>query len=98
MKTKKTNDQPIGDILQQMVRQNQWKTRLDRVKIKEVWLRVMGETVARYTRHVTLRGKTLVLLIDSAPLKQELSYAKAKIIRLVNEECGEELVKEVLIH
>jgi len=32
-----------------------------------------------------------------APLKQELSYSKDKIIKLVNEMLGENAVKEVMI-
>ncbi len=95
---KKTNDQPIKNILQQMVRENRWKDNLNKVKVNEVWARVMGETVNRYTRHVTLRKNILVLLIDSSPLKQELLFAKAKIIKLMNEEIGEDIVKDVIIH
>jgi len=32
-----------------------------------------------------------------APLKQELSYSKDKIIKLVNEMLGEQVVREVVI-
>lgn len=95
---KKTNDEPIGDILKKMVRDNKWKEKLNRVKINEVWATVMGDTVNRYTRHVTLRKNTLVLLIDSSPLKQEMMYAKPKIIKLMNEALGEDLIKEVMVH
>jgi len=95
---KKTNDEPIGNILKKMVRENRWKENLNRVKVNEVWAKVMGETVNRYTRHVTLRKDTLVLLIDSSPLKQELLFARKKIIQLMNEEIGESIIKEVVIH
>lgn len=95
---KKKNDVSLKDALQLMVRQNQWKQKLDRVKVADVWHQVMGETIAKYTKHVTLRNKTLVILIESAPLKQELAYAKPKIIKLMNEEIGENLIEEVLIH
>lgn len=92
------NDFPIGDVLKKMVHENRWKEKLNRVKVNEVWAKVMGETVVRYTRHVTLRKNTLVLLIDSSPLKQELSYAKTKIIKLMNDEIGEDVIKHVTIH
>jgi predicted nucleic acid-binding Zn ribbon protein len=95
---KKMNDRPIGEVLKMMVKQNHWKEKLNRVKVSEVWAKVMGETVVRYTRHVTLRKDTLVLLIDSSPLKQELAYAKTKIIKLMNEEIGENVIKNVMIH
>lgn len=95
---KKTNDQILKDVLQQMIQSNQWENRLDKVKLRSTWEQLMGDTVAKYTKHITLRNKTLVLLIESAPLKQELSFAKSKIIQLINEEFGKELIKEVIIH
>ncbi len=95
---KKKNDQQIKDVLKQMVSSNRWDEKLNRVKIQDVWAKAMGETVAKYTRHVTLRKNSLVLLIDSAPLKQELAYSKDKIMKNINEELGEDLVKEVIIH
>ncbi len=94
----KKNDQPIKDVLKQMVNSNNWNEKLNRVKIRELWAKVMGETVSKYTRHITLRNNSLVILIDSAPLKQELSYSKSKIINILNEELGEEIIKEVIIH
>ncbi len=95
---KKKNDQPIKDVLQQMVSSNRWNEKLNRVKIQDLWNKVMGDTVTRYTRHITLRKNSLVLLIDSAPLKQELAYSKEKIMKLINEELGEDIIKEVIIH
>ncbi len=95
---RKKNDQQLKDVLQQMIQSNRWKEKLDRVKINLIWKNVMGETVNKYTKHITLRKNTLVILIDSAPLKQELSFAKKKIVKLINEEIGEELIQEVIIH
>ena len=97
-KMRKKNDQQLKDVLQQMVSSNKWNEKLNRVKIQDVWSKTMGETVNKYTRHVTLRKNSLVILIDSAPLKQELAYSKVKIMNLINEELGEALVKEVIIH
>ncbi len=95
---RKKNDYKLDEVLKLMVRQNRWDEKLDRVKIREVWVSAMGETVNKYTKHVTLRKNTLVVLIDSAPLKQELSYGKEKIKKIMNEALGKELIKEVILH
>ena len=57
----------------------------------------MGKMIAKYTRQISIYDKKLFLQIDSAPLKQELFYSREKIIKMMNEEAGEEVIKEVVI-
>lgn len=95
---KKKNDILLKDALKLMVKKNQWKQKLDRVRVEEIWKKIMGKTINKYTKHVTLRNKTLVILIESAPLKQELFYGKQTIIQRMNKEIGEQLIEDVIIH
>jgi hypothetical protein len=57
----------------------------------------MGKTISTYTSNISVRKNVLYLTILSAPLKQELSYAKDKIKLRLNEELGEEFIREVVI-
>lgn len=57
----------------------------------------MGKTISRYTESIQLIDSKLIITTHVAPLKQELNYAKDKIIKLVNEMLGEVAVKEVII-
>ena len=71
--------------------------RLNETKIKNLWEQRMGKTVATYTSQISVRKNVLYLTILSAPLKHELSYGKDKIKSLLNDELGEEFIKEVVI-
>ncbi len=73
------------------------KPRLTEVRIQENWEKLMGKTIARYTQSIQLIDHTLIVTTTVAPLKQELTYSKDKIIKLVNEMLGENIVKEVMI-
>jgi len=57
----------------------------------------MGKTVARYTDKIQIHGHTLYVNTAIAPLRQELIYQKDKILQLVNEALGENVIKEVVI-
>jgi predicted nucleic acid-binding Zn ribbon protein len=95
---KKTNDAPIKDVLKWMVQQYSLQPKLREYRIASVWNKLMGQAIANYTRDIQLsKNGVLLLYINSAPLKQELSLAKEKIMQLLNQELGEEAVKEVLI-
>lgn len=73
------------------------KPRLTEVRIQENWEQIMGKTIARYTQSIQLIDGKLIVTTTVAPLKQELTYSKDKIIKVVNEMLGESIVKDVMI-
>jgi Dna[CI] antecedent, DciA len=91
------NDFSLAEALQMMLREYRLKPQLDETKLRMVWERVMGKTIATYTAHISVRKNVLHLTILSAPLKHELSYAKDKICILVNEAMGDGYIKDVVI-
>ena len=97
MALKKYNDQPISEVLKELVAKNNWKSKLYQNKVKEIWVLSMGPSISSYTREIKLSRKKLFISIASAPLRQELSYSKTKIIDLINEGLGEEYVTDVII-
>ncbi len=94
---KKHNDQKFNEVLQEMVNRYRLKSKLHQTKINSLWGELMGPTISTYTRNISVRKKTLYITIDSASLKNELSLAKKKIIKIINEELGENYIEEVVI-
>lgn len=94
---KKKNDLSLQEAMQDMLQEFRLKPRYDETRVKMLWEKLMGKTIATYTSAVSVRKNVLYLTILSAPLKHELSYAKEKIKNLLNEEMGEEYIKEVVI-
>ncbi|MBS0029625.1 DUF721 domain-containing protein [Chitinophaga sp. 2R12] len=87
----------IGDALREFMNKSRMKPRLIEVRIQDNWEKLMGKTIARYTQSIQLIDNKLIVTTTVAPLKQELTYSKDKIIKLVNEMLGENIVKEVMI-
>ena len=94
---KKTNDLPIGEVLQQMVRAFKLKDDLTKVTIENVWEEQMGRMIATYTRSLTLKNRVLYVVIESASLRSELHYGREKIRQRLNEAIGEEFLSEVIV-
>jgi hypothetical protein len=67
------------------------------MQIEDVWEKIMGKTVAKYTDKLQIVGSTLFVTTVVAPLRNELMYQKEKIIEMVNIELGEKIIKEVVI-
>jgi hypothetical protein len=91
------NDSPIGDVLKAIISNNKLQPGIDQVSVKDAWKNLMGNGVNTYTRAIALKGSTLYVELTSAVLREELSYGKDKIIKMVNEELGREVVKEVVL-
>lgn len=87
----------IGDAIKQYLKQSRIKGDIQALQIHEVWEKVMGKTIAKYTNNLKVINKTLFITTTVAPLKQELLYQKEKIKLRVNEALGENVIEEVVI-
>ncbi len=94
---RKAYDQPLYQVLQELIKTMRWTAQLNNVRIKEIWKTVMGDIVARHTSNVRLREKTLFIHLDSAPLRSELAYSREKIRQMLNQELGGDYLQEVVI-
>ncbi len=87
----------MAEAMQQFLNKSKLKTGIQAVQIEEVWEKIMGKTVAKYTEKLQIIGNTLFVSTNVAPLKNELLYQKEKIIERVNEALGEKVIKDVVI-
>ncbi len=94
---KKKNDLSLQETMQDMLKEYRLKPQYDETRVRALWEKLMGKTIATYTANISVKKNVLHLTILSAPLKHELSYAKDKIKNLLNEEMGEEYIKDVVI-
>jgi hypothetical protein len=97
MAKRSSNESPIGDVLKEIIQINKLQPGMDQVSVKEAWKTLMGNGVNTYTRNVVLKGGTLYVELTSAVLREELSYGKDKIIKMINEELRREIVREVVL-
>ena len=91
------NENSVGDVLKHIIEANKLQTGIDQITVKEAWISLMGNGVNSYTRNVILKGSTLYVELTSAVLREELSYGKDKIIKMINEELRRDVVKDVVL-
>lgn len=95
---KRLNDNnPIGDVLKEFIQANKLQPGIDKIDVRDAWKNLMGNGVNNYTSEIMLKNSTLYVALTSAVLREELSYGKEKIVKMINEELGREVVKEVIL-
>lgn len=87
----------LGDALQEFIKKNKLGKGMDKVNAREAWKKLMGNGVNNYTTAIELRNETLFISLSSSVLREELSYGKSKIITMLNEELGKELIKKLVL-
>ena len=87
----------MAEAMKQFLNKSRLKGSVLALQITEVWEKIMGRTIARYTDQIEIHGHTLYIQTTVAPLKQELQYKKDLIMERVNEALGEKLIENVVI-
>lgn len=87
----------IGDALKEFIGKNRLDKGLDKVNAKEAWDKVMGVAIVKYTTDIKLDRETLYVQLSSSVLREELSYGKEKIVKLLNEELEKELITKLVL-
>lgn len=97
MKKRNNENMSISEVLQEFVDHNKLQKGLDKVTVKDVWHQQMGPAIQKYTTAIKLEGSTLYIQLSSSVLREELSYGREKIIKMLNKELGRELVKKLIL-
>ena len=95
---KRINDHiSMSDALKEFVSDNKLQKGLDKVHVRDVWNSQMGPAIQKYTTTVKLEKDVLYVQLTSSVLREELSYGKEKIIRMLNDELGRDLISRIVL-
>ena len=94
---KRTNSEPIGEILRQYLRQQGLESPLNEYRLIQGWAHVMGPIVERYTRDLTIRNQTLHVQLSSPVLRQDLMMRRREIVERLNAYVGAQVVCDIIV-
>jgi predicted nucleic acid-binding Zn ribbon protein len=92
-----SNDQKLGDAIKEMIKLYHLDEKIDEHLLIRSWEKAVGPMIAKHTTDIYISNKKLVVTINSAPLRQELSYAHTKLIRDLNAMVGSQVIEELVL-
>ena len=92
-----SNESSISDVLKEFIEVNKLQNGMDKIDVQAAWKSLMGNGVNSYTKEVMLKGSTLYVSLTLAVLREELSYGKDKIIKMINEELRKDVVTNLVL-
>ena len=93
----KHNEHSIKEAIEHLLKAYKLDDRLAEKKLIASWGKVMGKMIANHTTDLSIRNKQLCVSLDSAALRNELALAKTKMIKILNEEVGSEVINDVIL-
>lgn len=97
MARRNSENNSISDVLKDFIKDHRLQGGMDKIDVRDAWKNLMGAGVNNYTSDIQLKQTTLYVSLTSSVLREELSYGKEKIIKMINEELGKELVKGLVL-
>lgn len=87
----------IGDLLNQVMRQEGLEVPLCQRRLVGAWEEVAGDVVAKYTEYKYIKNQTLFVKISNPALRSDLSMMKAKLIKELNSRVGSFVISDIRI-
>jgi vacuolar-type H+-ATPase subunit F/Vma7 len=95
---RKSKTESLKELIDKVLRINSMHSKLDEVEVVLAWKEVFGDVINKKTRRLILQQDgTLIVTLDSGPLKEEFNHEKEKVAKMLNSHLKREIVKEVRI-
>ena len=94
---RRANTQLLGDVLQEFLQANTTVAqKLAETRVIQSWSGVIGSGAMKYTTGIYIRNKVLYVRLSSAVLRNELTMCREQLIARLNNEVGEEVIRDIV--
>ncbi|OFY87392.1 MAG: hypothetical protein A3F72_04105 [Bacteroidetes bacterium RIFCSPLOWO2_12_FULL_35_15] len=92
----KHNEHSLKEVIDKLLKVYKLDDKLAERRLISSWDSVMGEMISKHTKDLYIKNKQLFVTLDSSALRNELSLAKTKIIKMLNDATGQNVINEVI--
>lgn len=94
---RRTNTQPLKEVLQDYVKALKMSSKLKEVRLIGSWERVVGKTINRATRDIYIHNRHLFVTLNSSVIRNELFLMQDILIKRLNEEVNSEVIDGITL-
>lgn len=92
----KHNEHSLKEVIDKLLKVYKLDDKLAERRLISSWDNVMGEMISKHTKDLYIKNQQLFVTLDSSALRNELSLAKTKIIKMLNDTTGQKVINEVI--
>ena len=91
------NEQTLGTVIRELLVTLQIEDKLKETQMIASWEEIVGKMIAKHTKSLRIVKRVLYVEVDSAALRNELTYLREKIKKKQKKRAGDNLIDEVII-
>lgn len=92
---KRVEPESLGDILRQAIQEEGLSQRLLETRAEALWPHIVGKDIAQLTSRPYVVNGVMYLYVKQAPLRQELHMTRSRLVKIINETLGKEVIKDI---
>jgi predicted nucleic acid-binding Zn ribbon protein len=93
---KGSNEQKLKEVIDELIKTYKLEDGISATRVINSWEKVAGSMIFNHTEKIFIRKNKLYLKLDSPALKQELSFAKSRIIKKLNKSVDQNLIEDIV--
>lgn len=90
-----SNNQTLREVIEELLSAYRIEDKVNEAKVIGLWDKVVGKMIARETTHLNIKNKILYVKLNSPALRQELGFAREKLVKMLNKEAGSEVISDI---
>ena len=96
MKKRDSNSEGLKSVIDRMIKAYGWEDKIYEARLVQAWEKVLGSVISKHTDKLSLYKGILYVQLNSSALRNELSYAKSKLIKRLNKEVEKDIVEDIV--
>jgi predicted nucleic acid-binding Zn ribbon protein len=96
MTMKSSNEYTLKQAIAALIDQYKIEEHLNETVVINDWEKIVGKMIARHTSNMHIKKRILFVELDNAALRNELSYAKTKLILAINKSLNSEAIDDIV--
>ena len=91
------NNKKLGDVIKQLMKNPKLSEKLDKLNALEAWEEIIGSPIVKYINDQKIHKGVLYVKLNSAVIRNELSYKKTDIISKINQKMGPNFISDIIL-
>ena len=94
---KRKNTYKVGDVVRKLMDNPNLSQKLDELDALDAWKDLIGKSLIKYVSHQKIYKGKLYIKINSAVMRNELSFKKTYLIEEINSKVGKEIISDIIL-
>ncbi len=93
---KHSNEQTLREVLESFLKRYKLNDGVYETQLIKSWEKIAGEYIAQHTEKIFIKKGHLFVKISSPALKNELSFAREKLVKALNDSVNKKIIDEIV--